>query len=93
MTVKDFSGQTASFNTDLKKYIDTKLGTQGAAVADLAASTNITAVPGSFANLAAVQTYLADAAVVPNIEARLDAAEAKLNALLASLRAAGIIAT
>lgn len=36
MSVKDFSGATASFNTDLKKYIDTKLeATQGAAVADL----------------------------------------------------------
>ena len=67
------------------------LAAQAAAVADLAASTNITAVPGTFADLAAVQTYLA--AAIPIIEARLDANEAKINAMLASLRAAGVMAT
>ena len=43
MSVKDFNGSTASFNTDLKEYIDDSGGafTQGAAVANLAASTNI----------------------------------------------------
>lgn len=56
------------------------------ALADLAATTNITAVPGSFADLAAVQSYLAGANVIPNIESRLDGAEAKINALLAKLR-------
>lgn len=62
-----------------------------AAAADLAASTNITAVPGSFADLAAVQTYLAGANMVSNIESRLDALEAKLNTALARLRTAGIL--
>lgn len=62
------------------------------AVADLAATTNITTVPASFADLAAVQTYLAATAVVPNIETRLDGAEAKINAALAVLRTAGILA-
>ena len=70
MTVKDFSGQTASFNTDLKKYIDTKLGTQGAAVADL--------------NQDVSAAY---------VEAEVQAISDKVDALLASLRAAGIIAT
>jgi len=70
MTVKDFSGQTASFNTDLKKYIDTKLGTQGAAVADL--NQDISAA---------------------YVEAEVQAISDKVDALLASLRAAGIIAT
>lgn len=94
MSVKDFNGSTASFNTDLKEYIDNSGGafTQGAAVANLAASTNITAVPGSFADLAAVQTYLAGANMVPNIESRLDALEAKVNSLLTSIRAGGFIA-
>lgn len=92
--IKDYNAQTDSFNQDMKKYIDESDGafTQGAAVADLAASTNIDAVPGSFADLAAVQTYLAGANVVPNIEARLDALEAKMNALLTSIRAGGFIA-
>lgn len=62
-----------------------------AAAADIAASTNITAVPGSFADLAAVQTYLAGANMVPNIESRLDALEAKVNTILARLRTAGIL--
>ena len=70
MTVKDFSGQTASFNTDLKKYIYTKLGTQGAAVADL--------------NQDLSAAY---------VEAEVQAISDKVDALLASLRAAGIIAT
>lgn len=62
-----------------------------AAAADIAATTNITAVPGSFADLAAVQAYLAGANMVPNIEARLDALEAKANTILARLRTAGIL--
>jgi hypothetical protein len=62
-----------------------------AAAADIAASTNITAVPGSFADVAAVQTYLAGANMVPNIESRLDALEAKVNTILARLRTAGIL--
>ena len=69
MTVKDFSGQTASFNTDLKKYIDTKLGTQGAAVTDL--NQDISAA---------------------YVEAEVQAISDKVDELLASLRAAGIIA-
>jgi len=94
MSVKDYNAQTDSFNTDIKKYIDNSYGafTQGVAVANLGASTNIPAVPGSFADLAAVQSYLADANMVPNIEARLDALEAKINALLTSIRAGGFIA-
>ena len=36
MSAKGFNGSIQSFNTDLKKYIDTKLeATQGAVVADL----------------------------------------------------------
>ena len=94
MSVKDYNARTDSFNTDLKNYVDESDGafTQGTAVANLGASTNITAVPGSFADLAAVQSYLAGANMVPNIEARLDALEAKINALLTSIRAGGFIA-
>ena len=62
-----------------------------AAAADIGASTNITAVPGSFADLAAVQTYLAGANMVPNIESRLDALESKVNTILARLRTASIL--
>jgi len=78
--------------------VDTRLEaigdiTQATAVANLSASTNITAVPGTFADLASVQSYLAGANVIPNIEARIDAVEGKINSLLTALRTAGIIAT
>lgn len=61
------------------------------AVTDIAASTNIGAVPGSFADLAAVQTYLATA--IPIIESRLDTLEGKVNTILARLRTAGIVSS
>ncbi len=67
-------------------------GGQGVAVPALGASANITAVPGSFADVAAVQAYLAGANVVPNIESRLDALEAKVNALILSLHNSGQLA-
>lgn len=66
---------------------------QAANVAALGASTNITTVPGSFADLAAVQSYLAGANMVPNIETRLDNLEAKINAEIAALKAAGLQAS
>ncbi len=70
-------------------------------------TSNITAVPGSFADAAAVQTYLAAAGVVPRIESRLDTLEAqcdlispqvntvnaKVDALIAALKVAGIMAS
>lgn len=62
-----------------------------AAVADIPASTNLTAVPASFDDLAAVRTYLAAVGVLALVESRLDALEAKVNDLLAKLRTAAII--
>lgn len=63
---------------------------QGAAVADLAAHTNLTAVPGSFADEAAVQTYLVT--LRSEVEAALDALDAKVLALQNSLQGGGVIA-
>lgn len=54
----------------------------------LGATTAITTVPGSFADLAAVQTYLA--AAMPIIETRLDDAEDALDTALGQLETAGI---
>lgn len=59
------------------------------AVEALEESTPITAVPGTFADEAAVQTYLAGANVMPNIEARLAALETAYNALVAAIQASG----
>lgn len=67
--------------------------TQQANIAAIGATSNITAVPGSFADLAAVQTYLAGAGVVPRVESRLDAVEAKIDAVIAALVAAGVLAS
>ncbi len=55
-------------------------------VTAIAATTNILAVPGSFADAAAVQAYLADSTVIPNIETRLDNLESKVNAILTALK-------
>jgi hypothetical protein len=67
--------------------------TQQANIAAIGATSNITSVPGSFADLAAVQTYLAGAGMVPRIESRLDAIEAKVDAVIAALVAAGVLAS
>lgn len=58
-------------------------------VAPLGTTTNITAVPGSFADLPAVQTYLVT--LRTDIEARLDAIEAKLDALIGAVPGIGAI--
>lgn len=60
-------------------------------VANIGATTNITTVPASFAALSDVQSYLAGANVIPNIEQRMDNLETKINSILAALRAAGIL--
>lgn len=65
--------------------------TQAATVAAIGATSNLTAVPGSFADLAAVQTYLVT--LRSEAEARLDAIETKVDALLAALKTAGLVAT
>lgn len=59
------------------------------AIASLGATTNTTAVPGSFADLAAVQTFFVTHRA--EVEARLDAIEAKVDAILAGLRTAGVL--
>ena len=65
--------------------------TAGAAVANMGTTTNMTAIAGSYADLAAARTSVNT--LRTDAEARLDAIEAKLDALLGSLRAAGLIAT
>jgi len=55
----------------------------------LGTTTPITAVPASFADEAAVRTYLISA--IPIVETRLDNIEAKLDELITKLKEAGII--
>ena len=64
---------------------------RAATVAALGTTTNLTAVPGSFADLAAVRTYLVTH--VAEVEARLDAVEAKVDAVIAALKAANLMAS
>lgn len=68
---------------------NTSLG-QAANVA-FSAGANLTAVPGSFADEAAVQTYLVT--LRGDIETRLDAIDTALLAEIAALKAAGLQAT
>lgn len=58
-------------------------------VSELGTTTAITAVPASFADEAAVRTYLISA--IPIIETRLDNIETKLDELITKLKEAGII--
>lgn len=58
-------------------------------VAAMAASTDLTAVPESFADLAAVQTYLNT--MVPIAETRLDNLQTKVNAILTALKGAKLM--
>jgi hypothetical protein len=74
----------ATADGDLVEVLPLDGGLVAAVPADIVASTDITAVPGAFADLAAVQTYLDTA--VPIVEDRLDALESKVNAILAALR-------
>lgn len=83
------AGKIDTINTNIG-LVDGEFSEQSA-LADIETPTDdITTVPGSFADEAAVQTYLA--AAVPIIESRLDTIEAKINAMLAKLRLAGVLA-
>lgn len=88
--LKTINDNFEAINTEVESLEQSALEPAGA-VANLAATTAITTVPGSFSDLASVQTYLSGANMVPNIQARLSGLETKVNALLTSLRAAGII--
>lgn len=79
---------------DVQEQIDAIEASQiepAATIAAIPASTNITAVPAEFEDVAAVRTYLAGSGVVPNLESRLDNLELKINTLIANLKASGAI--
>ncbi len=65
--------------------------TQAANVAAIGATSNLTAVPGTFADEAAVQTYLVT--LRAEIESRLDVIEAKVDAEILALKTATIQAS
>ncbi len=66
--------------------------TKATVITATGATTAITTVPGSFAALADVQAYLAGANMVPNIQTRLANLEAKVDAVIAALKVAGLMA-
>ena len=71
------------FNTAEDQKLLADLLTELIGIGDVTdiSGTDLTAVPGTFADLAAVQTYLNT--LVPEIETRLDNIEAKLNEIVA----------
>lgn len=64
---------------------------QAAVVAALGTTTNLTAIAGSYADLAAARTSVNTLA--GEVETRLDAIEAKVDAVIAALKTAGLMAT
>lgn len=82
MSVKDFSGSTASYNTDLKSYIDGKASTLQTNINAKLTATQGAAVPDLNQDVSAAY-----------VEAEVQAISDKVDALLAALRAANIIAT
>lgn len=64
---------------------------QATVITALGTTTNLTAIAGTFANLAAAQTAVST--LHDEVEARLDAIEAKVDALIAALKAANLMAT
>lgn len=74
---------------EVSAAVDANGSGPAAHVANIEPTTDLTAIPGSFADLAAarsaVNTLKSDA------ESRLDAIEAKIDAVLAALQAAGMM--
>jgi len=80
--------------TDIDERIETleeAVGTMepAVAIATIGVTTNLPAVPGTFADLAASVTYITSLRAAT--EVRLDTIEAKIDLLITNLRAAGII--
>ena len=80
--VKDFNGATDSFNTDMKKYIDSKTSTLQANI-----DAKLTATQG------AAVANLGQTISVTYVQAEVQAISNKVDELLGALRTAGIIAT
>lgn len=85
LTFYDEIGKLKSILTDLE---DSSL-TPSATIAVIPASTNLPAVPATFADLAAARTAVE--AQRAAVEARLDTVEAKINEVITKLKTAGII--
>lgn len=77
-------GEVIDFVRNLKKA-----KTAATTIVALGVTTNLTAVPGTFVDLPAVQTYLVT--LQADTEARLDDIEGKLDTLIADLKASGSI--
>lgn len=90
--IKSYNARTDSYNQDMKNYIDEATGGLPITIADVtglqtALDAKLTAVEG-----AAVADLAQDISAA-YVEAEVQAISDKVDALLASLRAAGIIAT
>lgn len=80
---------------DVQEQIDAIEGSAiepATTIAAIPATTNITTVPGVFADVTSIQTYLSGTNVIPNIESRFDNLEAKVNELISKLKISGAIA-
>ena len=81
----------AAESADTSAYVLLAPGARKAANVAFAAGANLTAVPGSFADVAAVRTYLLT--LVSELETRLDALDTGLAAEISAVKAAGLQAS
>lgn len=80
--LKNLRNRVRTFNEALDGALLAKASTISISELTEISGTNLTAVPGSFADLAAVQSYLST--VIPEIETRLDNIESKINEIINS---------
>lgn len=83
------SGRDANLLDTIPAIKDSIAKLKSETVTVLGTTTELTSVPASFLDLAAVQTYLAT--VVPQTESRLDSIETKLDVLINALKNSEVV--
>ncbi len=84
---------SSSAATEITTMLNASVASSATVIAAIGTTTNLLAVPASFADATAVKTFLDNAAGWTLIESRLDVIEAKVDALIAALKVAGLMAS
>lgn len=90
--IKEFNyfDEIEKIKTLFRRIDANTLSEQGAIIAALGTTTNLTAIAATYADLAAARTSVNT--LRTDVEARLDAIEAKVDVIIAALKTTGVIA-